>query len=397
MSTTRSPNHSTEDIVDSTPFLPNSTGSSDEINSGRRIVRRQRLLQAARFLRQASGRRMMREPSVVVREAAAEQLEERQSDWAYSKPVVILDIVWNFAFVVVSATALFLSRNESPEMPLRLWIAGYVLQCVLHMVCVCFEYRRRRRYQRSSSSNAVAGSDRVGGVTSGNLSSGSRDGSRSVSGSGSSSSYVSLAQFGEEGTSVAKHLESANTMFSFIWWIIGFYWVSAGGQALSEDSPQLYWLCIIFLGFDVFFVVFCVALACIIGIAVCCCLPCIIALLYAVADQEGASKEDIEQLAKFKFRRVESNEKQTDNIQEPAGGIMTECRADSPIEHVLAEEDAECCICLSSYDDGVELRELPCGHHFHCACVDKWLYINATCPLCKYNILKSSNFGPEEV
>jgi hypothetical protein len=32
------------------------------------------------------------------------------------------------------------------------------------------------------------------------LSSGSRDGSRSVSGSGSSSSYVSLAQFGEEGT-----------------------------------------------------------------------------------------------------------------------------------------------------------------------------------------------------
>lgn len=384
------PNRSSSDIIDSTPFLANPGGvsSSDDLNnSGRR--RRQRLLQAARFLRQASGRRTMREPSVVVREAAAEQLEERQSDWAYSKPVVILDIVWNFAFVIVAGTALFLSRNEAPEMPLRLWIAGYVLQCVLHMVCVCFEYRRRRRFQRSSSSNAVAGSDRVG---SGNFS--SREGSRSAV---SGSSYVSLAQFDEESTSVAKHLESANTMFSFIWWIIGFYWVSAGGQALAQDSPQLYWLCIVFLGFDVFFVVFCVALACVIGIAVCCCLPCIIALLYAVADQEGASKEDIEQLSKFKFRKAESNEKQTDNNQGPVGGIMTECRADSPIEHVLAEEDAECCICLSSYDDGVELRELPCGHHFHCACVDKWLYINATCPLCKYNILKSSNLGQEEV
>lgn len=201
----------------------------------------------------------MREPSVVVRETAAEQLEERQSDWAYSKPVVILDIVWNFAFVIVAGTALFLSRNEAPEMPLRLWIAGYVLQCVLHMVCVCFEYRRRRRFQRSSSSNAVAGSDRIG---SGNFS--SREGSRSAV---SGSSYVSLAQFDEESTSVAKHLESANTMFSFIWWIIGFYWVSAGGQALAQDSPQLYWLCIVFLGFDVFFVVFCVALACVIGIA----------------------------------------------------------------------------------------------------------------------------------
>lgn len=191
MATTRSPSRSSEDIVDSTPLLANAGDSSEEINSGRQFARRQRLLQAARFLRQASGRRMMREPSVVVREAAAEQLEERQSDWAYSKPVVILDIVWNFAFVIVAATVLILSRSEAPSMPLRLWIAGYALQCILHMVCVCVEYRRRRRYQRSTaSSNAVAGSDRVG-TSSGNLS------SRSASGSGQ---YVSLAQFDEEGT-----------------------------------------------------------------------------------------------------------------------------------------------------------------------------------------------------
>ncbi|TKY70916.1 E3 ubiquitin-protein ligase [Spatholobus suberectus] len=389
MATTRSPSRSSEDIVDSTPLLANSGGSSDDLASGRRFARRQRLRQAARFLRQASGRRIMREPSMVVREAAAEQLEERQSDWAYSKPVVVLDIVWNFAFVVVAGTVLVLSAGEAPGMPLRLWIVGYAMQCVLHMVCVCVEYRRRRRQQRSL--NSVSVQDRVGS-SGGNLSASSREGSAS-----GSAHYVSLGQLDEEGTSVAKHLESANTMFSFIWWIIGFYWVSAGGQALAQDSPQLYWLCIIFLGFDVFFVVFCVALACIIGIAVCCCLPCIIALLYAVADQEGASKEDIEQLSKFKFRRIENNEKLTGTIQGPVGGIMTECQADSPIEHVLAEEDAECCICLSSYDDGVELRELPCGHHFHCACVDKWLYINATCPLCKYNILKSSNLSQEEV
>jgi hypothetical protein len=41
--------------------------------------------------------------------------------------------------------------------------------------------------------------------------------------------------------SVAKHLESANTMFTFILWIIGFYWVSVGGQVLTRDAPQLYW------------------------------------------------------------------------------------------------------------------------------------------------------------
>ncbi|RZC11014.1 E3 ubiquitin-protein ligase isoform B [Glycine soja] len=266
--TTRSPNRSSEDAADPTPFLGT---SSDESTSGRRLLRRPSLREAARFLRQASGRRLMREPSMVVREAAAEQLEERQSDWAYSKPVVVLDILWNFAFVAAAATVFILSRNENPNMPLRLWIVGYALQCVLHVACVCVEYQRRLRRREQSNAAAIAG----GG--SGDL------GPPSMDGSGH---YVSLAQFDDDGISMAKHLESANTMFSFIWWVVGFYWVSADSESLVRDSPLLYWLCIAFLGFDVFFVVFCMALACIVGIAVCCCLPCIIALLYAVADQK---------------------------------------------------------------------------------------------------------------
>ena len=44
-------------------------------------------------------------------------------------------------------------------------------------------------------------------------------------------------------------------------------------------------LCITFLSFDVMIVLICVAVACLIGIAVCCCLPCILAILYVVADQ----------------------------------------------------------------------------------------------------------------
>lgn len=49
------------------------------------------------------------------------------------------------------------------------------------------------------------------------------------------------------------------------------------------SSCNLYRLAVVFLAFDVFFAVFCVALACLIGIALCCCLPCIIGILYAVA------------------------------------------------------------------------------------------------------------------
>ncbi|XP_018456502.2 E3 ubiquitin-protein ligase At4g11680 isoform X3 [Raphanus sativus] len=345
-------------IIDTTPLLPSGvtrTASADGENGIQRsAARRQGLREAARFLRHAGSRRMMREPSMLVRETAAEQLEERQSDWAYSKPVVFLDILWNLAFVAIGVAVLILSRDERPNMPLRVWVVGYGVQCGLHMACVCVEYRRRRCRRRRDTRH----------------------------GSSASSSQHGLSNS-------AKHLESANTMFSFIWWVIGFYWVSAGGQTLSSDAPQLYWLCIIFLGFDVFFVVFCVALACVVGLAVCCCLPCIIAILYAIADEEGASKKDIDQMPKFRFRKIGNGEKLPGETTDR--GIMTECGTDSPIERSLSSEDSECCICLCEYEDGVELRELPCNHHFHCTCIDKWLHINSRCPLCKFNILKNEN------
>ncbi|KAM3264436.1 E3 ubiquitin-protein ligase [Capsicum annuum] len=409
MSTARAGNDDSSNGVDTTPLL------TDQVFRSRRLARRAPSLRgAARFLRRASSHRMMREPSRRVREAAAEQIEERQSDWAYSKPVVILDLLWNLAFVIVSVSVLILSLDESPSMPLRLWIIGYALQCLLHMVCVCVEYRRR--VQLSESSTILNSEQRTSAAA------GSWNSSSSGSDGGEPGDYQSERHQNEDETSVAKHLESANTMFSFIWWIVGFYWISAGGESLTHDAPQLYWfvpseslvsvfvviyfgvmfiwvlcrLCLTFLAFDVFFVVICVAVACLIGIAVCCCLPCIIAILYAVADQEGATKEDVERLPKYKFRRLGDFEKQNGEIQESFGGVMTECDTDTPIEHVLPLEDAECCICLCSYEDGIELRELPCRHHFHSVCIDKWLYMNATCPLCKFNILKSGNQSSSE-
>lgn len=197
-------------------------------------------------------------------------------------------------------------------------------------------------------------------------------------------------------TSYAKRIESANTSFSFVWWVVGFYWTTTGSEL--QNAPLLFWLCVIFLAFDACFAIFCVSIACIIGIAVCCCLPCIIALMYALAEQEGASEEDITALPKFRFQRTGSFSKDDRDLAGPFGGAMSMIVASGvPIERVLPAEDAECCICLSSYEEGVELRELPCGHHFHCTCVDRWLRMNSTCPLCKYNVSKDNNAGREDV
>ncbi|KAL6533590.1 hypothetical protein OROHE_013423 [Orobanche hederae] len=46
--------------------------------------------------------------------------------------------------------------------------------------------------------------------------------------------------------------------------------------------------------------------------------------------------------------------------------------------------DGTCPICLSDYQPKETLRSIPeCNHFFHANCVDEWLKLNATCPLCR--------------
>lgn len=55
-----------------------------------------------------------------------------------------------------------------------------------------------------------------------------------------------------------------------------------------------------------------------------------------------------------------------------------------------------CSICLSDFTSGVLLRRLPCGHHFHRSCVDKWLARNKRCPLCMHAIDEVCNWAPKK-
>uniref|UniRef100_A0A7N0VN13 RING-type E3 ubiquitin transferase n=1 Tax=Kalanchoe fedtschenkoi TaxID=63787 RepID=A0A7N0VN13_KALFE len=322
------------------------------------------------LLGRATGRRGA---SVMVRETAARELEERRADWGYSRPVVALDMMWNTAFVVLSLVMLLCTTREKPVVPIRLWICGYALQCAVHVVLVWLEYRRRSR---------VRDEERQGGV-------------RDLEEGGSESAHDDEGHrtfTGLNPSSIINRCESVNTMASFVWWFVGFYWVVSGGQLLLLKAPLLYWLAVVFLAFDVVFAIFCVFLACLIGFALCCCLPCIIAILYAVVGQEqGASEADLETLPKYTFQLLNSEEKP--NCE--GGGKMIPQETNSGYmalahEQILLPEEAECCICLGAYEDGAELHALPCNHHFHSSCIVKWLKMNATCPLCKYNILKGN-------
>lgn len=47
------------------------------------------------------------------------------------------------------------------------------------------------------------------------------------------------------------------------------------------------------------------------------------------------------------------------------------------------EEEEECVICMEEFQQG---REMPCGHRFHGGCIERWLGMHGTCPVCRYQM-----------
>jgi hypothetical protein len=51
-----------------------------------------------------------------------------------------------------------------------------------------------------------------------------------------------------------------------------------------------------------------------------------------------------------------------------------------------ADEEAQCSICLSEYDEGDHLVCLPCRHVYHEECVSSWTSNHTRCPLCNFDL-----------
>ncbi|KAJ0267215.1 RING/U-box superfamily protein [Hirschfeldia incana] len=60
-------------------------------------------------------------------------------------------------------------------------------------------------------------------------------------------------------------------------------------------------------------------------------------------------------------------------------------------------DDVTCAICLSEYEPKETLRTIPlCQHCFHADCIDEWLKLNGSCPVCRNSpeqILLSENIN----
>ena len=59
------------------------------------------------------------------------------------------------------------------------------------------------------------------------------------------------------------------------------------------------------------------------------------------------------------------------------------------------DEKIECSVCKDEYEMDEEVKIMPCKHMFHKDCLDPWLKLRNTCPVCRYS-LKSQKEKEEE-
>ncbi|KAG2386575.1 hypothetical protein C9374_002319 [Naegleria lovaniensis] len=71
-------------------------------------------------------------------------------------------------------------------------------------------------------------------------------------------------------------------------------------------------------------------------------------------------------------------------------GLTREYLATLPTHIYKQQEGVQlnttCPICLCDYEDGDELRTLPCFHIFHKECIDNWLLQKKICAICKHEV-----------
>ncbi|KAM3384092.1 hypothetical protein ACQJBY_008634 [Aegilops geniculata] len=53
----------------------------------------------------------------------------------------------------------------------------------------------------------------------------------------------------------------------------------------------------------------------------------------------------------------------------------------------------DCAICLDAFGAG---KEMPCGHRFHGECLERWLGVHGSCPVCRHELPKAEPPAEEQ-
>ncbi|KAK1420999.1 hypothetical protein QVD17_23022 [Tagetes erecta] len=302
---------------------------------------------------------------------------------------ILIELVFTSGQIIAAIVVLFMSQSENPQNPLFAWVVGYAGGCAASLPLLYWRYLNRNQATRRRStpgpqpphSEQITPPEPNSYITISFAPSPEEEthhntSSNTRTGPNASGSNVRLNM-------LVDHFKMALDCFFAVWFVVGNVWIF-GDHSSSADAPNLYRLCIVFLAFS------CMgyAMPFILCGMICCCLPCIVSILGIREDMDqirGATEDTINALPTHKFKvNMTSDNKEYDS----SGGLLA---AGTKNERAISGEDAVCCICLAKYTNDDLLRELPCTHFFHTECVDRWLKINASCPLCKFEIGNSSS------
>lgn len=106
----------------------------------------------------------------------------------------------------------------------------------------------------------------------------------------------------------------------------------------------------------------------------------------------------------FSTADATASPRETGNSLSDDGDVYVEKRerlAEQDEEEVVKDEityrssvdsDSETCpICLDDFEDGADVKVLPCQHFFHVDCINPWLERRSgRCPLCKQDAIATS-------
>jgi hypothetical protein len=303
------------------------------------------------------GARLLRSDSRQVRTHVHERVRTDLMPWTRK-----LSFAASFLEVLVEAAVLLLTRNQPCDAPLKLWIGVLIAlqtaSIVLRLLGSVYSRVALLELQ-------PAGSDGSGLITQEVFRSGQR---------GDLTALAASSDFDAPGATFAADVEVPAFAVQqptrilhalYLGWIIlGSIWLSES-RTCPGTAPLLFRICVILV--LVYFAFLMLPLVLITLII--CCLPLFIRFLVNYAErlrrqERAAAPEIVEQLPVVQFDA-------------------------SQCEDFGFEEDGApiCTICLSQYEPAEEIRKLPCGHHFHRACVDQWLlFFDKSCPQCRSDV-----------
>ncbi|XP_062890640.1 RING finger protein 215 [Mobula hypostoma] len=96
--------------------------------------------------------------------------------------------------------------------------------------------------------------------------------------------------------------------------------------------------------------------------------------------------------AQWQYRHYESSAEDLEmslkqQILKQLSALKTRKYFPNKRQKTQSQEHENCAVCLEEFHKNQCLRVLPCLHEFHRDCVDPWLLLQQTCPLCKRNVL----------